>query len=292
MAFFNRINGYKRFLLLLIGVLALTITFETSQQLFYLKRYNLVTDVTFFILLKNQAYRWLIWVLSAVFIFWYMYTKRSNENVSTLDMVKYAALILGLVFFNVIVISFSQLIINNEAFSVSVFFTEYVQFFMYQKAPMYILGYIAITIILHLYFINEQLQVKVQDLSELKLTNARLYNELNRKLDDRASVLNIKIGNKRKIIPVSDVVWIEADDYCVKVHTVDKNCYTMRSSLKALAQKLDVNFLRVHRKAIANMTMIKEVSMSGVPNLILNDDTQIPISKSHLKTVKDFISEH
>ena len=143
---------------------------------------------------------------------------------------------------------------------------------------------------MHLYFVNEQLQIKVQSLSELKRTNARLYAELKEKVDDRTSVLNIKIGNKRKIIPVDEVLWIEADDYCVKVHTTNQQCYTMRSSLKALSLKLDTNFLRVHRKAIANMTMIKELSLSQSPNLILNDNTEVPVSKSHLKTVRDFLS--
>ena len=290
MEFIKRIKGYQRILMLTFTVFFLTITFETSQQLYYIKRFNLGDDVTYFFLLKSQAYRWLIWVLLSGFIFWFLKIKTFNKQVTVNDVLKYSGLILGLTFLNIVLISVSQMLTNGDTFTFQSFVGDYLQFFMYQKAPMYILGYIALTIIMHLYFVNEQLQIKVQSLSELKRTNARLYAELKEKVDDRTSVLNIKIGNKRKIIPVDEVLWIEADDYCVKVHTTNQQCYTMRSSLKALSLKLDTNFLRVHRKAIANMTMIKELSLSQSPNLILNDNTEVPVSKSHLKTVRDFLS--
>ncbi len=292
MHLFNYIKTHKRILILIVSVLLLTITFETSQQLYYIKRFNLGNDATFFILLKSQAFRWLVWVALSVVIFYYIQSTKIKKDLTLSHVLKYAGLILSLVILNVIIISISQMLTYDDTLTISNLTSEYLPFFMFQKAPMYTLGYIAITIIMHLYFANEQLQIKVQNLSELKLTNARLYDQLKDRVDDRTTVLNIKIGNKRKIIPVNDVLWIEADDYCVKVHTVDKNCYTMRSSLKALLPKLDTNFLRVHRKAIANMTMIKELSMSNTPNLILNDNTEIPISKSHLKTVKDFLSDY
>jgi len=64
----------------------------------------------------------------------------------------------------------------------------------------------------------------------------------------------------------------------------------MRSSLKALEQKLDSNFLRVHRKAIVNMDFAKEINLSQSPILILQNNEVIAISKSNLKLVRDFIS--
>lgn len=213
MAFLKHIKGYQRIFMLIFTVLFLTITFETSQQLFYIKRFNLADDVTYFSLLKSQAYRWLIWVLLSSIIFWFLKSKTINKQITIVDILKYSGLIFSLVAINIIIISASQLITNGDAFTFQTFTLEYLQFFMYQKAPMYILGYIAITTVMHLYFVNEQLQVKVQSLSELKLTNARLYTELKERVDDRTSILNIKIGNKRKIIPVNEVLWIEADDY-------------------------------------------------------------------------------
>ncbi|MEO1033546.1 MAG: LytTR family DNA-binding domain-containing protein, partial [Bacteroidota bacterium] len=141
------------------------------------------------------------------------------------------------------------------------------------------------------YYVNEQLHIKIQNLSELKVTNAELYEQLKRRIDDKSSILNIKIGNKRKIVPVTDILWIEADDYCVKVHTIADDTYTMRSSLKALDEKLDDNFIRVHRKALVNAGFIEELyTSSGSTYLTLKNKIQIPVSKKNLSVVRKLIN--
>ena len=285
----KNISNTKRSVLIIALIVVLAITFETFQQLYYIKRFQIADNVTFFELLKTQSYRWLIWLLLSLILIWYS-KSQTSKNKTTLSIVKLAGLIIGLVIINILIISLSQLYVTGDTFSFSRLFSEYLPFFMYQKAPIYTLGYIAISMILYLYFKNEKLQIEVQELSNLKLTNARLFKKLSSKIDEKTTVLNIKIGNKRKIIPVEDISWIEADDYCVKVHTTNNGSYTMRSSLKALEDKLSTNFLRVHRKAIVNMSFAKELHMSGSPNLILENDLQIPVSKSNLKTVKDFLN--
>ncbi|WP_299889936.1 LytTR family DNA-binding domain-containing protein [uncultured Lacinutrix sp.] len=268
----------------------MAITFETAQQLFYIKRFNLGNEATFFSLLKTQTYRWIIWVILSYFLVWFTKNNIATKKLTLSDFAKYAIAIAGLVFINILLISISQIILNGDKITIPNIVNDYIVFFTFQKAPIYTLGYIAITIILHLYFANEQLQIKIQTLSDLKELNTNLYKKLSASIDDKATILNIKIGNKRKIIPVKDISWIEADDYCVKVHTTKSNTYTMRSSLKALEQKLESNFLRIHRKAIVNMDLVKEINLSQSPVLILENDEKIPISKSNLKIVKDFIS--
>ncbi len=288
-ALFNNISNTKRIYAIIALVLVITITFETAQQLFYIKRFNLGNDVTFFSLLKTQTYRWIIWLVLSILLVWFVKTNATKQVLTLSSYIKYSLVILGLVFFNIICISLAQALLAEEPITVSAFITEYVTFFTFQKGPMYTLGYIAITIILHFYFVNAQLQIEVQTLADIKQENKDLYQQLSTKIDDKASILNIKIGNKRKIIPVKDIYWIEADDYCVKVHTSAVQSYTMRSSLKALEQKLDSNFLRVHRKAIVNMAFAKEVNLSQSPVLILENNVEVAISKPNLKVVRDFV---
>ncbi len=292
MNLFKSTYGLRQVIILLVSVILIAIFFETFQQLYYINRYNLAEGVTFMDVLQNQAYRWLIWLLLSIVIFWYVKRYNFKESISLVYVLRFVSLIILLVTLNIIIISISQIFVYGDHFSLNDLFTEYLPFFTFQKAPVYTLGYIAITIISYLYLANEKLQVEVQQLSDLKATNLKLYEELKQKNDDKSSILKIKIGNKIKIIPVSEVMWIEADDYCVKVHTIHDKCYTMRSSLKALSLKLDDNFMRVHRKAIANMNMIKELSLSNSPSLVLNDNTHVPIAKSNLKTVKEFLAEH
>jgi hypothetical protein len=270
-------------------VLVLAILFETFQQVYYVSRYNIVDNVSVWGVFKSQLNSWVIWVALLGVLF--LYSKsQSTKKLTFSNILKYTLVIFTLVTLCIFIISVSRLLFSDDDFSFTLLIQEYFTFFVFQKAPIYTLGYIAISLIFHLYFENEKLQIEVQELSELKLTNAHLFKKLNSTLDERTSVLNIKIGNKRKIIPVEDISWIEADDYCVKVHTTNNGSYTMRSSLKALEEKLSANFLRVHRKAIVNMAFAQELHISGTPNLILKNNLQIPVSKSNLKTVKDFLN--
>ena len=286
---FNNRSNTKSIYAIIGLILVITITFETAQQLFYIKRFNLGSDVTFFGLLKTQTYRWCIWLVLSTLLVWFAKTNAHKQPLTLSSYIQYSLVILGLVFLNIICISFFQALQSEDSITFNAFITEYVTFFTFQKGPMYTLGYIAITIILHFYFINAQLQIEVQTLADLKQQNQELYQQLSTKIEDKASILNIKIGNKRKIIPVKDIYWIEADDYCVKVHTKATQSYTMRSSLKALEVKLDNNFLRVHRKAIVNMAFAKEINLSQSPVLVLENNIEVAVSKSKPKLVRDFV---
>ncbi|HMC01918.1 MAG TPA: LytTR family DNA-binding domain-containing protein [Flavobacteriaceae bacterium] len=281
----------KRTLLIILIILCLAITFESFQQLYYINRYQLAADVTFFGVAKCQALRWIVWLLLSYILYKYAETNASKTKLSTLDIIKYSLLITGLVILGIIIISILQFFVSDTPFDLSLLFEEYIPFFSFQKAPIYTLGYIAVAIILNLYFANLKLQIDVLELAELKKTNQNLYHKLRATNDDKTNILNIKIGNNHKIILVNDISWIEADDYCVKVHTSNLKTYTMRSSLKALEEKLNNNFLRVHRKAIVNMDVAKELKLSQSPYLLLQNNEEIPISKSNLKAVKDFISK-
>lgn len=285
----SKISSKKRSAIIIVLVFIMAIVFETFQQLYYINRFNLADDVSFFSVLKTQSYKWLVWVLVSTILIWYVKINSSKKEKLLFDYLKYGLVIFGLVFLSILIISAVQLNLSNESFSLTLFFAEYVTFFSFQKAPIYTLGYIAIAIIVHFYFTNEQLEIKVQELSELKDTNEALYKKLSQSIDDKTSVLNIKIGNKRKIIATDTISWIEADDYCVKVYS-NASTYIMRSSLKALENKLDANFLRVHRKAIVNMRMAKELRLNNSPRLILENNSEIPVSKSNLKLVKDFLN--
>lgn len=270
-------------------LLLLAICFETLQQLYYINRYNLAEGVTFMDVLQGQAYRWIIWLLLGLGLLWYALRKGSSLANSPVQFIRHALFVVSLVLLNVLLISIIEMIKGGDGLSWALFTQEYFPFFIYQKAPMYTLGYIAVAVVLQLYVANRQLQIEIQQLHDIKETHQQRYEELRSRLDDRTSILSIKIGNKRRIIPVNEVLWIEADDYCVKVHT-QQNAYTMRSSLKALEKKLEGNFLRVHRGALVNMDCTQELRLSKTPHLVLSDQTAVQIAKSQLKSVRAFLS--
>jgi hypothetical protein len=268
----------------------MAITFETFQQLYYINRFDLAKDVSFFDILQSQAYRWVIWMSLGFTLLLYARKEATHYSYNFKYFLKYGLFILLLVGVNILIISTIQIFLNEDGFLIQKWFQEYIPFYIFQKAPIYILGYSAVAIILHLYFANEKLQFQVQKLSELKEINLNLYNKLKAEISDKTTILNIKIGNRRRIIPVAEIQWIEADDYCAKVHLINGKSYSMRSTLKTLEGKLQPPFLRVHRKAIVNMEMVKELNTINAPCIILNNNREVPVSKSNLKMVKDFIS--
>ncbi|WP_338864834.1 LytR/AlgR family response regulator transcription factor [Myxococcus stipitatus] len=71
--------------------------------------------------------------------------------------------------------------------------------------------------------------------------------------------LLVKVGTRSVLVPVSDIDWIAADDYCVTLHVGDKE-YVLRESLAALEAQLDSErFVRIHRSAIVNVERIREL---------------------------------
>ena len=164
----KNISNTKRSILIIALIVVLAITFETFQQLYYIKRFQISDGITFFELLKTQSYRWVIWLLLSLVLIWYSKSQTSKSK-TNLSIIKLAGLIVSLVYINIVIISLSQLFLSGDVFSFSSLFSDYLPFFMYQKAPIYTLGYIAISMILYLYFENEKLQIEVQKLSDLNL---------------------------------------------------------------------------------------------------------------------------
>lgn len=273
---------------LIVFVLLLAIAFETFQQIFYIKRFQLSQNIDFFELLRNQFYKWVIWFFIGITLL-FLIKKDVKKEPDFKLFVKYFLIISLLVILNIFVISCLQILILNESVSINIFFTEYFSFYLFQKAPIYFLGYIAITIILFLNLNKNLLEVEINELIDIKKNNDELYRKLREVNSDKSKILTVKIGNKKKIIPINTISWFEADDYCVIVHINNNISYTMRSSLKALENKLENHFLRVHRKAIVNMNMVKEMNLKNNPKLILKNDDEVLVSKSNIKLVNDFL---
>ena len=95
--------------------------------------------------------------------------------------------------------------------------------------------------------------------------------------------LVVRDGGRTLVIPYDDIVWIEAEDYYVRVHTRSRQTLA-RLSLRALAASLDRNvFVRVHRSAIVNVRSVREMEplASGDQRLVLVDGTELRVSRTY-----------
>ena len=95
--------------------------------------------------------------------------------------------------------------------------------------------------------------------------------------------LVVRDAGRTIVIPHDDIVWIEAEDYCARIHLRGRTLL-VRDSLRALGDSLEeAGFVRVHRSAIANVACIREIEplASGDQRLTLSDGTVLKISRTY-----------
>ncbi|MDQ2889696.1 MAG: LytTR family DNA-binding domain-containing protein [Gemmatimonadota bacterium] len=96
------------------------------------------------------------------------------------------------------------------------------------------------------------------------------------------SRLAVRTGRRQVVVPVTDIDWIAADDYCVNIIANGRR-HLMRASLTSLEQRLDpAIFVRVHRSALVNVTRVKEWNQRPFRRLVLvmSDGALLPVSRS------------
>ncbi len=100
----------------------------------------------------------------------------------------------------------------------------------------------------------------------------------------------VKNGDLRERIQVKDIIWIQADDYCVRVHTESKT-FCLRKSLKFLEEKLKADgFIRILRGALVNMNFLKNIDYRDA-KVVLKNELELSLSKSGKYMVKKHIQK-
>jgi two-component system, LytTR family, response regulator len=103
-----------------------------------------------------------------------------------------------------------------------------------------------------------------------------------------ADRLVIPEGSRVAIVPLSEIVWIQADDYCVRIHTGSRS-HLWRESLTTLDARLDpTSFLRVHRSAIVRVDQVRGMRISGRggATLSMTSGHSVPVSRTYRATVR------
>ena len=93
---------------------------------------------------------------------------------------------------------------------------------------------------------------------------------------------------------VEDIIYFKAEDKYVSIHNSNGKKFIVDHSLNYLSEKLDDNFLRVHRSCIVNINSIKEIKryLAGRYILILNDlqKTKITSGKNYHDQIKGLMN--
>lgn len=111
--------------------------------------------------------------------------------------------------------------------------------------------------------------------------------------EDTLDRLVVKIGNKINIIPIDDVIYIEAQDDYVSIHTAEGK-YLKQMTMKHLEAHLpEDQFVRTHRSYIVAINAIDKIEMYEKESYLLHlkQGSKINVSRfgySKLKQVLNF----
>ena len=124
--------------------------------------------------------------------------------------------------------------------------------------------------------------VREDQLHQLAQRLADLVGSVHRPGASYLSRIVVRGAQRAHVVQVGDIDWIEAADYCVKLHA-GGGVHVVRVSLGALERLLDPTaFVRVHRSAMINVDRLREIvpDSSGDATAVLADGTRVPLARS------------
>jgi two-component system LytT family response regulator len=95
------------------------------------------------------------------------------------------------------------------------------------------------------------------------------------------------------LVPVDAVDWIEAADYCVKIHAQGQ-VHVIRESMQRMEERLDpARFFRAHRSGIVNLDRLKEIlpTPQGEHLLVLTNGTRVRLSRARRTALEERLGQ-
>lgn len=101
--------------------------------------------------------------------------------------------------------------------------------------------------------------------------------------------LAFKSGDRTIVLSEEEIIWIEAEDYYVLVHST-RGRHLVRTPMASLEERLDPRrFARVHRGALVNMAEVKELDQKDGAWLTLSDGSRVPVSRARKRRVEQML---
>lgn len=99
----------------------------------------------------------------------------------------------------------------------------------------------------------------------------------------------VKSGSRIHVIPVGDIIFLEAQDDYVMIHTREKK-YLKQKTMKYFESRLpEKDFIRVHRSSIVRIDEITHLELYEKDSyiVILKNGLKLPVSKTGLPKLKN-----
>ncbi len=123
-------------------------------------------------------------------------------------------------------------------------------------------------------------------LIENKTNSERDFSVLKQGIENR---IIIKSGGEIKIIPCDEIIYLEAYDDYVKIHSRGAS-YIKKQTMQYYEDKLDgAHFGRIHRSYIVNFSYLDKLGQGDKDNkvAVLKNGIELPVSRSGLQILKN-----
>ena len=101
--------------------------------------------------------------------------------------------------------------------------------------------------------------------------------------------LTFKSGDRTIVLKAEEIIWIEAEDYYVLIHSV-RGRHLVRIPMATFEEKLDpTRFARVHRAALVNLAEVKEYRNTDGAMLLISDGANVAVSRARRKRVEELL---
>ncbi len=100
----------------------------------------------------------------------------------------------------------------------------------------------------------------------------------------------VKHNQKIIIIPVEQIIYLEAQDDYVKIVTKDGSSLK-QNRMRFFEEHLPDSFVRIHRSYLVNINSIKQIDLIGKDShaVLLKDGKQLPVSKNGYVKLREMI---
>jgi two-component system LytT family response regulator len=102
----------------------------------------------------------------------------------------------------------------------------------------------------------------------------------------------IRSGRRILFIYPDEIDWVEADGNFVRIHS-GTEIHLLRIPLTLLEEKLDPEFMRIHRSTIVNTNRIREVQhwLRGRYRVLMRDGTALIVSQAYRQKIDSLMQQ-
>jgi DNA-binding LytR/AlgR family response regulator len=108
--------------------------------------------------------------------------------------------------------------------------------------------------------------------------------------DDSSDLIPVETAGRTRFISREQVLWAEAEGDYVRLHTADGAAHLVRIPISHLEERWSGRgFIRIHRGYLVSFKHITEFSVTGSVHTVMVGGRSLPVSRRHVRDVRDRI---